>query len=373
MKLQNKSNIYEGETDYTIKDKVFKNVVRLNDREYVTTISAWDLAQMWDKEELVYFADSQRGITTKRVGGKIKKEAIVSQKNILEIQDLILKGRYFTEQITLNVLNTGKEELLYDDKTNELLISGVFTALDGNHRLRASHRAYTSALILKDKEKINNVKNTVFSVKITHFDITDAKIAFAQLSKGMRISVSRREFFDMTRASNRICERLNQKSILKGLIETKRTIITKTDKEHIVAFATLNKAIRDNFPSIKNEEEENEIYSFLEVFFEELIKIFPEMINIDDRMLSKENFLICENIMFYGYLNIAQELYLKRKSKTWKDQLKALEKIDFNKENEIWDCIVKESPNVGYTIVNNDKSRDMMCRVLKEQYYMNQE
>ena len=109
------------------------------------------------------------------------------------------------------------------------------------------------------------------------------------------------------------------------------------------------------------------------MFFEELIKILPEMINIDDRMLSKENFLICENIMFYGYLNIAQELYLKRKSKTWKDQLKALEKIDFNKENEIWDCIVKESPNVGYTIVNNDKSRDMMCRVLKEQYYMNQE
>ena len=372
MKMKNKSNIYKGDKDFTIKNKLLKKVTKLNDREYTTNISAWDLAEMWEKDELVYFADYQRGLTSKKVNGKIKEDAIVNQTNISEIQELILKGDYITEQIILNVLQNGKEELIYDDDTEELLISGVFTALDGNHRLRASHRAYLAASILRDREKINNVKNTKFSVKITHFNNDDAKAAFVQLSKGMRISASRREFFDMSQASNRICEKLSKKSILKGLIETKYTHITVKDTEHLVAFATLNKAVKENFPSIKNEEEENEIYNFLELFFEELVKIFPEMVNSNERAESKKVSLICENMMFHGYLNIAQELYLKRKSKTWKDQLKALGKIDFDKENDMWDCVIKKLPN-SYRIINNDKSRDMMCRVLKEQYYMNQE
>lgn len=372
VKMQNKQNIYKGETDYTVEGKLFENVVKINDSEYVTIISAWDLAKMWDNEEIVYFADSQRGIKHKKVGNKIREEAIVNQLNILELQSLILSDDYTTDQITLNVLKTGNEELVYDDKDKELLITGVLTVLDGNHRIRASHRAYLSATMFRDDEKINNVKNTLFPVKITHFDIKQARIAFAQLSKGLKISLSRSASFDMTKAHNRICDKLNKKSVLKGLIDTQRTKINTTDKEHLVTFATLLRALKDNFPAIKDEDEENEIYNFLELFFEELAEIFPEMISPEERVISRTYSLVCENIMFYGYLNIAQELYLKRKSKTWKDQLKALSKIDFSKENDIWDCVIKKKLD-GYNIINNDKSRSMMCRVLKEQYYANQE
>lgn len=372
MKLQNKENIFKGESEYTVKNKVFKNVTKLNDSEYVTAISAWDLAKMWDKGELVYFPDSQRGVRYKKVNGKLREEAIVNRTNILEIQSLILKGQYFTEQMSLNVLKTGNEELIYDDDTKELLITGVFTALDGNHRLRASHRAYSTALLLKDAEKINNVKNTIFSVKISHFDIVKSKIAFAQLSKGMKISLSRSASFDMTKAQNRICDKLNKKSVLKGLIDTQRSRINVNDKRYLVTFSVLLRAIKENFPVINDEETENEIYEFLELFFSELAQIFPEMINSEERIESKIHSLICENIMFYGYLNIAKELYLKRKSKTWKDQLKALKRIDFSKENDIWNCVIRKKLD-GYNIINNDKSRSMMCNVLKEQYYMYQE
>lgn len=372
MKLQNKENIYKGEVDYTIKNKVFNNVTKLNNEQYDLNIPAWDLAEMWDKGEIVYFADSQRGVRYKKVNGKIKEEAIVNRTNILEIQSLILKGDYFTEQITLNILKTKKEELIYDEDSKELLISGVLSVLDGTHRIRASHRARATALILKDDKAINNVKNTTFTVRITHFDIVKAKITFAQLSKGMKISLSRSASFDMTKAQNRICDKLNKKSVLKGLIDTQRTKINANNERYLVTFSVLLRAIKENFPVINDEETENEIYEFLELFFSELAQIFPEMINSEERIESKIHSLICENIMFYGYLNIAKELYLKRKSKTWKDQLKALKRIDFSKENDIWNCVIRKKLD-GYNIINNDKSRSMMCNVLKEQYYMYQE
>lgn len=371
MKLKNKDNIFKGEKDYTIKDRIFKNATRQNDNEYTVSISAWDLAEMWDKEELVYFPDSQRGTRIRKVGNQLREEAIVKKQNIYDIQSLILNGEYFTEQMTLNVLKNEHEELIYDEDTKELLITGVFTALDGNHRIRASYRAYQVANILNDEEKMNNVKNTIFSVKITHFDLVKAKITFSQLSKGLKISISRSESFDMTKSSNRIVDKLNKQSIIKGLIDTKKNVVTKVNDHNLISFVTLNMIMKENFPTIEDEKTEKEIYDFLGIFFEELVKIFPEMVNGEKRVQLSSQYLNCEPIMFWGYLNIAQELFLKRRSKYWKEEMKALGKIDFDKDNSIWSCIVSESGG-KYKVINNKDSRALMIRTLKEQYYLNQ-
>ena len=109
---------------------------------------------------------------------------------------------------------------------------------------------------------------------------------------------------------------------------------------------------------------------FLSSFFNELFCLFPYMKNGEERILIKEESLECEDIMFHAYISLAEDLYMKRKSGKWKEELKALEEIDFSKSNNIWDCIIKEGKE-SYTIVNNKSSRALMIRVFKQEFYNN--
>ena len=371
MKISNKNNIYKkGEKEYVVF-KTFKNSVNLSKGEYLTYLSAWELGKMFDEEQLCYYTPTQRGVKYKKVNGKIKEDIIVKQSNINEMQSLILKGQLSTTQLTFNIINNGNEIINYNENKKELFIKGTIGVLDGMHRVKSCYKAYKSALILNDEELINNVKNTIFPILITHHNDEKAKVIFSQMSKGLKISKSLAESFDSTKSSNRIIIKLNEHSVLKGMIDVRKTSINKNDEKHIVTFNTLKTALDESFPSIRTEEEEQEIYMFLSSFFEELFNIFPEMNNFEERVLSKEEYLTCENIMFHGYIKIAEELYMRRKRGTWIHEMKALERIDFSKDNNIWNCIIKPSKN-GYTILNNKSNRNMMCRVLKQEFYNNQ-
>ena len=95
--------------------------------------------------------------------------------------------------------------------------------------------------------------------------------------------------------------------------------------------------------------------------------LFPEMQEAGSRIDSKEYSLLCENMMFYGYLTIAEILYLKR-FKDWKTELYNLDKIPFEKDNEIWQPIVRIN-NDRISLVNNKNTRNILCKIIKEQFY----
>lgn len=370
MKIINKNNIYkENEKEFFVL-KTFKDVIDLGNNKYLTHLSAEEIGKMWDKEELTYYVPIQRGLKYRKINNKIKEETIKKQSNILEMQNLILKGELGTTQLTFNVLDNGRGLINYNKDKRELFVKGSIALLDGNHRVQSCYRAYKASQILGDEELIENVKKTVFPIMFTYYSDSKAKIIFSQMSKNLKISKSLAESFDSTKASNRIILRLNEHSILKGMIDVRRNSIDKNDVSHIVTFNTLKTAIDESFPSIKNESEEKEIYMFLSSFFGELFAIFPYMKNGEERILIKEESLECENIMFYSYISLAEDLYMKRKSGKWKEELKALESIDFSKSNNIWDCIIKEGKE-SYTIINNKSSRALMIRVFKQEFYSN--
>ena len=371
MKIINKDNIYKEKEKEFFVLKTFKDVIDLGNDKYLTHLSAEEIGKMWDKEELCYYTATQRGVTYRKINNKIVEKTIVKQSNINEMQSLILKGKLGATQLIFNVLDNGKGLINYNKDKRELFIKGSIALLDGNHRAKACYKAYKSSQILDDEELINNVKNMIFPILITHHNDEKAKVIFSQMSKGLKISKSLAESFDSTKSSNRIIIKLNEHSVLKGMIDVRKTSINKNDEKHIVTFNTLKTALDESFPSIRTEEEEQEIYMFLSSFFEELFNIFPEMNNFEERILSKEEYLTCENIMFHGYIKIAEELYMRRKRGTWIHEMKALERIDFSKDNNIWNCIIKPSKN-GYTILNNKSNRNMMCRVLKQEFYNNQ-
>lgn len=368
MKILDLQNIYkENEKEYVVL-KTFKNVTKIGNDKYLTYLSAWDIGGMFEKQQLCYYSDTQRGVKYKKINNKIVEKTIVKQSNINEMVNLILKGELSVTQLTFNILKTDNEILNYNKDKNELFIKGSLSILDGNHRVRACYKAYKSAQILNDNRLITNVKSLLFPIIILHLDDENAKNTFSQFSKGLKISKSLSESFDKSKASNRIATKLNEHSVLKNRIDVRRTYLNKTDTQHIVTFLTLKTAIDNSFPSIKDENEEKEIYIFLSAFFNELINLFPNLID-ENRLLLKEEYLNFEDIFFYCYLSLAEDLYLKRKS-NWKSEMKALDKIDYSKDNSMWNCVIK-STRTGYTIINNKSSRALMIRVFKQEFYNN--
>ena len=368
-KVMIKDNIIENINENTVENMILLNVEKLNDEEYALVLSGYDLANMWDESKISFFGDIQRGVKPKKSkSGEIKYVPICSDKNIKEITNLIINNKFYTSQLTITVIKTGNEHIEYNNKERSLSITGTPLILDGNHRIRSLSKVMSYAKVSGDDKLMSQLKELKFPVKITHYDTTTAKIVFNQFSKGLKISTSKAESFDMTKASNRIVDKLNKQSVLKDMIDTNKTVISKSDEQHIYTFASVNEAIKNSFGVIQNEKEENEIYEFLALFFKELTAMFPEMMNYELRTVSKEYSLICENMMIYGYLALAENLYLKRYSNKWREEFKFIEKMDFDKESEVWQPIVRVHDD-KISLVNNKQTRSIMRKIIKEEFY----
>ena len=322
-KVITKENIYEVADKNTVDNEIFYDVKQIDDNIWYLFLSGYQIAELWDQGKIVYFPDTQRGVKTiKLKDGTVKHVAICNEKNIKEIQSAIIGEdgkKFYPSQITLNLLEQNDEVAIYNPEDNTLNLTGVLTMLDGNHRTRAMHRLYLyDKVLIKDGDYKEKLEKLEFPILLTHFKPEEAKSVFSQFAKGLKISTSKAESFDMSKASNRIVNKLNRNGSLKGMIDENKTTISKSDEQHIVTFATLNNAIKESFPVIQNQQEEDDIYDFLNTFFSELKSIFPEMLTYENRSLNKEFSLICENMMFYGYLAIARLLYVKRFKNTWK-------------------------------------------------------
>lgn len=373
VKVITKENIYEVADKNTVDNEVFYNVKQVDDNIWYLFLNGYQIAELWDQGKIVYYPETQRGTKIKKLkNGEVKSVAICNEKNIKEIQSAI-KGednkKFYPSQITLNLLEQNNEVAIYNFEDKTLKLTGVLTMLDGNHRTRAMHRLYLYSKVLGEdcgyKEKLEKLE---FPILLTHFQPDEAKSVFSQFAKGLKISTSKAESFDMSRASNRIVNKLNNHGSLKGMIDENKTSISKSDEKHIVTFATLNNAIKESFPIIQSQKEENDIYEFLDLFFKELKEIFPEMLSYEHRSLSREYSLVCENITFYGYLAIARLLYVKRFQNTWKDELKNIKKIDMDKESEIWTSIIRPG-KTGLVMINNKQTRSILSKILEEEFY----
>lgn len=368
-------NIY-NEKDYKGIEMSFSNVVKLKENEWSTHLDAETLARMWINKEICYLPETQRGITLKRVNNQLKEVAVSSKKKIAEITASILNDDYHPDQIVLNLLVNGEEELIFED--NELLIKGVLCVLDGQHRIKSLASIYINNQLV-NKEKAYNLKELVFPIKVTRNNVDDGQLQFYQYSLTMKINKSTAESFNKKNAVNRIVISLNSDGILKNRIDTNSTTLSKKDTQHITTFSTMVTAIKDSYGQIEDEEMEKELCIFLKSYFKELVGIFPELLNYEERKLSNEYNLICENFMIYGYIELSQFLFSIRYKVDWKKKLRKIQEIDFNKLddngelNDIWKSVLRMGANETPTIVNNKTTRTILRNKIKEQFYLLQD
>lgn len=359
--ITSSDNIYDEDVHKPLVDYKFEKVNQLKENEWLTSINAYELARLWESEQLVYYPETQRGVINKkgRNGKKDKDVPIRSEANIKAIQGLIMRGKYFPDTLTLNILSEDNG-VLYDAATSELDIKdGLLCILDGYHRIKAIHNIY-----LYTQEFNFDLTKIIFPVKITNYDREEAKRQFRQYSLGMKINSSRSESFNLDDAVSNIVRELNFHGALEGLINDKTNSITEDNKEHIVAFATLTQAIRDTFKKIDSEKDEEEILAFLQEYFEELMLLFPQMRTYEGRRESKDYELVCENFFFYVWISFAKKLYdnvvrfqERNKIYNWKKEMSYLSKVDFGRECSTWADITKDSATKGRVIVHTKANR----------------
>lgn len=359
--IASSDNIYDEDVHKPLVDYKFEKVNQLKENEWLTSINAYELARLWESEQLVYYPETQRGVINKkgRNGKKDKDVPIRSEANIKAIQGLIMRGKYFPDTLTLNILSEDNG-VLYDAATSELDIKdGLLCILDGYHRIKALHNIY-----LYTQEFDFDLTKIIFPVKITNYDREEAKRQFRQYSLGMKINSSRSESFNLDDAVSNIVRELNFHGALEGLINDKTNSITEDNKEHIVAFATLTQAIRDTFKKIDSEKDEEEILAFLQEYFEELMLLFPQMRTYEGRRESKDYELVCENFFFYVWISFAKKLYdnvvrfqERNKIYNWKKEMSYLSKVDFGRECSTWADITKDSATKGRVIVHTKANR----------------
>jgi hypothetical protein len=332
---------------------VFRNASQIGEREYQTVIDGQKLAEMWRDGIITYNPEIQRG--TKVKVGKDNSEvevAVFSKANVRKIYESVLSGQYFTDMITLNILEDGNEKVELDDEEN-LVVDGEINISDGQHRIRAL------AMILEGNEKGNtafDLTELKFPVKITHYDVQTAQQQFHQFSQGLKISRSRAEYFNQTGLANIVVRELMKNSDLAGRVEVVRSSIHKKDEKHIVTFATLVNAIDLVYKDLETRVQAMELAKYLSEFFNELINRISELHNYEKRAQSKEISLIGENFMFYGYVAISKVL---RDKENWKEYLPLINELDLLKYSKIWyGEVIKGGKERGYSIINTSESRE---------------
>ena len=70
--------------------------------------------------------------------------------------------------------------------------------------------------------------------------------------------------------------------------------------------------------------------------------------------------------MIYGFIALANDLYIRNRN--WKEELQKIKEVNFDIENEAWNPVIRWN-GVNPTIVNNRNTRDLIGRILKQEFY----
>lgn len=228
-------------------ETTFDIVYAINREEevYMTILDGRQLVEYWDDGIITYNPEIQRGVKITIKDNQEVEEPVFSKANVKKIYKSMVEGNFFEDMITLNVLKNEESnvsDMFFDESsdTNAITVCGDVNIADGQHRIRALKMLQES-----NERGITDIPldSFAFPVKITHYDIKKAQQQFHQFSQGLKISTSRSEYFNDANYANKIVRELMRNSELAGRVEIVKSSIVKTEKKHVVTFATLVTAI----------------------------------------------------------------------------------------------------------------------------------
>jgi hypothetical protein len=311
--------------DIKIKDGslILKNVSQLNDDHWTTNLTYKQISNLYNNGLIKYNPKSQRNLKSKIINGSVIEKININKKSIKEIKDLMLKGLFIPNTITLNILKSGEEEIGYNENEKIIDIKGEIDIIDGFHRSLAILEA------IRENPKLEGS----MIISLCNFDIGKASGLIVQEDKRNKINKEHIKYLNQENLENQVIKNLNEnvKSELRGLITT--DIVLVKNNKALMLFNTVADAVEMQF-ELNNQRDTRKVSDFLIEFFNELTGIMYD--DFKDIANSRNNSVATYSSMFVGYIVIARDFYYNN-YENWQNKLEIiLEKIDFIKHNELW-------------------------------------
>lgn len=338
-------NIIEDEIKLPI---IFKNMQKYNDNMWVGIISIDKFVRLHQSGISTYNFETQRDPIYKKYEDTMIKKVNINPNSVKEISEKILNGTYLYDDITLNILDNGKEDFEFNkisENIGDIIFnSGYLNLTDGAHRLKGAE----SALL-----KAPNT-NGYFILVITNFDINRANDYIRQKDKRNEINKEYLESKNMESLSNAITKNINESSTsdLKGLILTDKFLLKQG--RGVALFSTMSKVI-DKLWAIDTRREVRIITKYLIEFFNELIGIFPDELKNNIKHYRNQNYINHPNMIIY-YLTIASII---QQRDNWRDLLYAiLTETNFKNDNILWKETIED--------VNTNNINNRLNKIIKK-------
>lgn len=332
-------NQYKAPKPYKNNVIILNNVDQTSDNRYFCTKATYkEMSDIFGQGLITYNLRTQREAKVITFGDKFISIPDIREKPVLEMTDLMLKGKFTPNTITLNIRKpSGKYD--YDPKTRTLMIEcdhkeSFCDIIDGGHRGQAfirvieqdpNNQGYTYISILNYTEEEaqeyieqEDHRTPINKAHIAAFKNTDEYVALAK---------------DINKyGSDRNNELFNKIALNDVELKT-------LDK--YVTVDTFAKALKYNF-KFENAIEIDDTKDFL-------IKYFNRLINILKKNNERES-LAFKNNTFIGYIALASILI---KDDGWKDTLeRVLNHFNFS-DDSIWSNIGIFSNRVNSSLIKS--------------------
>jgi len=329
IEIQNMSNYKEEKKVETKKQYIFHNMLRVADGHYKGLDPAKHLAEIYAENEIIYNFKNQRDPHIDIYG---EKRIQLDKNKVERIMNRLLEGVQFSDDIKLNILHDGEDELYFNEKTGDLTyISGNINIFDGYHRLIA-----TSLAIAKNPELEFN-----WGLVVTNFSENKTLEFMTQINEQKPMKKEHIKNLDSSKLGNIVVDVIKDintsefgQNIKESDAELKFSGMTKKSMLAI----SIEECYADK---LINRLQAKSIAKHIANVMDYVIGLYAEEFIEHAEATKKESYINHKN-MFAGYVALSERLY---EVKDWEDLLEEiLNQIDFSVKNSFWkDIGISES------------------------------
>lgn len=303
---------------------VFQPAIQHSYNTWTTRIHIKTLVSLLQSRLIHWNPESQREATLKIVDNEVIPTPTIYMKNVLEMKELLKKGKLEISQIVLNAsagTSDVGEEVNYNEDNYELkILSAKIDVIDGWHRI------LSSTIALSESPDID----FWFDLKIVNMTTDRAAELLAQISKATPISETKRKMMGKESYTDKLISELRKTKI--GDRISKREMLSTSAKE-LVTYNTLSKGIESNF-KIDKISEMYEVVDYLTEFFDVLLEVFEDEFTTNYQETKEKSLMNDNNIIGYGFILLASRM--KNENIPARNARKYIANINFERDNEIW-------------------------------------
>lgn len=274
---------------------VFEHMLQISDSHYSGIISAQDLARIDSVNDIVYNFNTQRNAKIDVFG---IKRINVDKKKIQEISNNMLEGQQFADEIKINVLRNGDDDIEFittDGISGTLKInSGEMDIFDGFHRKTANQLA-----VLKNPDIQFNWK-----IAITNFTEQKAQDYMVQINKQTPMKKEYIKTLDKSKLENLVVDLMIDNPVFE--LSNKIKI---TDRE--IKFGGYTK--KDILATAISEIYEDKLNTKIQA--QQIAKWLVDFLNYISQWFDKDNYST-DRYIFYSYISLSREVFGKD---NWQD------------------------------------------------------